>query len=182
MPRATRSARSCRPPLPPARSCTPTGGTATPACGRWVTSIVRAANAPRRSASGCCRARTAPSPTARPGCTAHTAAPHPATCRPTSTSTSFATTDAAPPTPPSRPCSASVPDTSRPPTAGSSIRPPDPKRNEPGTHYAGIDVSELRAQHRVDEASADHDEISEWDLDIDLDLDLLQTDSDDHLS
>src|SRR5829696_5578714 len=135
MPRATRSARSCRPPLPPARSCTPTGGTATPACGRWVTSIVRAANAPRRSASGCCRARTAPSPTSRPGCTAHTAAPHPATCRPTSTSTSFATTDAAPPTPPSRPCSASVPDTSRPPTAGSSIRPPDPKRNEAGTHF-----------------------------------------------
>lgn len=72
----------------------------------------RAASAPN-PASSCCHARTARSPTSRRGCTAPTAGPRASTCPPTWTSTSSATTAAAPHTPPSRRCSVSAPATTR---------------------------------------------------------------------
>ena len=56
----------------------------------------------------------------------HRHARHERTCSPTSTSSSFATTDAATPTPPSRRCSASAPATSQRPTGRSSTRPQSP--------------------------------------------------------
>ncbi len=63
-----------------------------------------------------------------------TAASHPSTCRSTSTSSSFATTAAAHPWPPSRRCSASEPSTSPPPTTRSPTQPASLPRSRPDSH------------------------------------------------
>src|SRR5215211_4423814 len=102
-PRRFRSSPSRTRPPSAGRSSTPTAGRATPGSRNSAMTIAAAANSPSL-ASNCSRGRTAPSQTSRRGCTAPTAASVIPTCRSISTSTSSATTGAAPRWPPSKPC------------------------------------------------------------------------------
>ncbi len=81
----------------------------------YADSVISASNIGRspsagvaRSACWSCPELTVPSPTSRPSCRELTAAPPRSTCRPTSTSSSSATTAGAPRWPPSRRCAGSA--------------------------------------------------------------------------
>ena len=97
-----------------------TAGRATSDWRPSITSTGRSPAARSCWARICCPARTAPSRTSRRGCTAPIAVP----CPSTSTSSSFATTAAAPRWPPSRHCSDLAPSTLLSPPTKSPAEPP----------------------------------------------------------